>query len=131
MSKDDMIESLRKTSSQERQDEVRRQREEAVREQMRRTAEEKKAAKGREWTREETQRMAMEGFKRHFGSIQADPAPEEPVVAPLTLDQFIADLLNIRAEHGGDLPVLMVDCLPVVHPRVSEDKDCVWISDVE
>ncbi len=39
-------------------------------------------------------------------------------LVPMTLDQLIAALESIRAEHGGSIPVLLADYEPVVSASV-------------
>jgi hypothetical protein len=53
-----------------------------------------------------------------------------PLRAPLTLDQFLAALIAIRAARGGDLPVRMADEEPVSHPAVVDlvDGPCVILT---
>jgi hypothetical protein len=76
--------------------------------------------------------------RRHPPAAQVTPADEEEdlmdediknedrALTPLTLDEMIATLRDIRAHHGN-LPLVMADCEPVVR-AVREDR-CVVLTD--
>jgi hypothetical protein len=60
------------------------------------------------------------------------PEDEDNTADPLTIDGAMDLLQRLRQESskGGNTPLLMVDCEPVVRMELDADEGVVWVSDL-